>query len=59
MNSPLTRPSAFARPTADEPGTLSPSEGERDGVEGRFIWRDEGQRRFDCHRLSQIQGTPQ
>ena len=34
MNSPLTRPSAFARPTADEPGTLSPSEGERDGVEG-------------------------
>ena len=30
----LTRPSAFAKPTADKSGTLSPSEGERDGVRG-------------------------
>ena len=29
MNHPLTRP----------PGTLSPSEGERDGVRGRFMER--------------------
>src|SRR5207244_9202824 len=31
---PLNRPSAFARPTADEPGTFSPTgeEGEDEGV---------------------------
>ncbi|PYK96528.1 MAG: hypothetical protein DME19_19380 [Verrucomicrobia bacterium] len=34
MNFPLTRPSAFAKATADESGTLSPSQGERDGVRG-------------------------
>src|SRR6266540_1215444 len=33
-NLPLSRPSAFAKPTADKSGTLSPSEGERDGVRG-------------------------
>ena len=31
---PLTRPSAFAKATADKPGTLSPSDGERTGVRG-------------------------
>src|SRR5439155_26313901 len=34
MNHPLTRP----------PGTLSPSEGERDGVRGRFMERGQGGR---------------
>ncbi len=32
--SPLTRPSAFAKATADRSATFSPSEGERDGVRG-------------------------
>ena len=34
MNRPLARPSAFAKATADRLGTLSPAEGERDGVRG-------------------------
>ena len=37
MNRPLTRPSTFAKPTADKSATLSPSEEERDGVRGRFM----------------------
>jgi hypothetical protein len=31
---PLPRPSTFDKPTADESGPLSPSDGERDGVRG-------------------------
>src|SRR2546430_4920091 len=37
LNLPRTRPSAFAKATADESVTLSPAEGERDGVRGRFL----------------------
>ena len=38
MNLPLNRPSAFARPTADEPGTFSPigGEGWDEGVSSAF-----------------------
>src|SRR5439155_23283422 len=32
---PLTRPSAFAKATEDKSATLSPSDGEREGVRGR------------------------
>ena len=34
VNLPLSCPSASAKPTADKSSTLSPSEGERDGVRG-------------------------
>ncbi len=34
LGGPLTRPSAFAETTADTSATLSPSEGEREGVRG-------------------------
>ena len=42
MNRPLTRPSSFAKAMEDKSGTLSPAEGERDGVRGHFMARVSG-----------------
>ena len=36
---PLNRPSAFAKPTADEPGTFSPTGGEGQDEGVRFLQR--------------------